>query len=256
MTSASRARTALALALPESAQTDHLTEEEIALYHRDRLDPAEQERAMTHLATCPECSQLVLAFADFDAREASEPLSEFEQAAAWRLVRPRRDEVAGAAAIGAAAVRPRRGFVWPAVAASLLATTLAAGFYAQRLGHDLAVAQAPAINTPVVDLFATHRRSTGPEPAPLRLAPEAASLLVVLNPERRESFPDYSLEMRSAAGMLLWQGRGLRKNEHGSFTVSLPRSLLTTSPLGFTLFGESPTGREPLGSYSLELELP
>lgn len=253
MTSASRARAALALALPQSARTDHLTEDEIALYHRDRLEPAEQERAMAHLSECAECSRLVLAFADFDDPEAALPLSEFEQAAAWRLVRPRRDEVTG---VGAASTRPRRGFVWPAVAASLLATTLAAGFYAQRLGRDLAIAQAPELNTPVVDLFATHRRSIGPEAPPLRLPLEAASLLVVLNPERRESFPDYSLEMRSAAGTLLWQGRGLRKNEHGSFTVSLPTSLLTTSPLGFTLFGEGPTGREPLGSYRLELDLP
>lgn len=253
MTSASRARAALALALPKSTPTEHLTEEEIALYHRDLLEPAEQERAIVHLAECAECSRLVLAFADFDAPEAAEPLSEFEQAAAWRLVRPRRDEVAGDAAAGA---RPRRRFFWPAVAASLLATTLAAGFYAHRLGRDLAIAQTPELNTPVVDLFATHRRSTGPEPAPLRLAPEAASLLVVLNPERREAFPDYSLEIRSATGTLLWQDRGLRKNEHGSFTVSLPRSLLTTSPLGFTLFGEGPTGREPLGDYRLELESP
>ncbi|MDX2000603.1 MAG: hypothetical protein SF066_23020 [Thermoanaerobaculia bacterium] len=246
MTTADRARSALRAALPPLAPSmPHPGDDEIARYHRDELAPPDRERLADHFVACPECTERLLLRADFDATETAEPLSEFELAAAWRAVRPRELE-------------PARGSRWPlrTLAATFLVAALGLGIQARQLRQEIAAAQAPELNTPIVDLFATERRSSVPRPPAPPVSATSARLTLVLNPERRETFPSYELTVRDATGEVLYAASGLEKNAYGSFTVTLPRPLLRPPHLSLTLAGLRGSQRETLGEFTLELADP
>jgi hypothetical protein len=62
---------------------------------------------------------------------------------------------------------------------------------------------------------------------------------------------EYQLDIRDAAGTLVWQGRGLHRSRYHTFTVLLPSALLPDGRYRFVL--TAPDASLPVQDYAVEL---
>ena len=80
---------------------------------------------------------------------------------------------------------------------------------------------------------------------------------LILSPARRGDFEDYEAEIApndGEGGAEVWRARGLRPNDYGSFSLTVPRRALGTGEHRIRLFGIGSGGeREPLGEYALRI---
>lgn len=243
-----------ALAAEERALAGgHPDTEEVAAYAAGSLPAAQAEELRAHLAVCPECSDLVLEYAEFQPQPASSAASKAEVAAAYRDLR--RDlgfpaEVPADPSYQAAAARPVAP--WLLAAAALVVCVLGLWVWRQHLALETA-RTAPRINVAAVDLVpegSDRVRGTEPSDGSLDLAAGATLFLALpgmsADAELRVSIVD-------AAGRELWALPGARLDPVLS-NVSLHLQPGSLPPGPYEIRVSPPGGGEPvLASYRIRV---
>jgi len=251
---------------PEPAS--HLTADELIAYHTGKLSPAEQARMEDHLVLVPEDASLLLDLAELTAGELGHerPVSEFEQAAAWRDLRSRvapRDDAPPRPGPVIAFPRKRAGIraapslSWlHAVAASLLLCVLGLSGWVFTLRQTVTDISRPQLNAPVENLYASASRGED-DVTVMTLGPDDRLFTLVLNPAWRDltAEPDeYQAEIVRSDGEPVWSGRGLRPNVYGSLSLILSRRLVADGDYRIRLYGAGEPRGEPVAEFALRIE--
>ncbi len=107
------------------------------------------------------------------------------------------------------------------------------------------------VNLPLIILASSQLRG-GPES--IEVAPDAASLMLILQVEDPRAFPRYRLEIREqASGRRVWSDSRLEPSRLSELTVLLPRNLLPDGRYQLHLFGLRGSGAEKLMERILTL---
>lgn len=233
----------------------HATEDEIAAYHAGTLPPEEEARLQDHLLDCAECTDLLLGLDEL-TREDGESAPAAEVRSAWEELRSRlpATEPASPAPLPFPARRSAQPVWLPALAAALLAAVVGLGVWNVSLRQAVDEVSRPEANAQIVELFPSPLRggTTAGEPA---LKPEGRLVTLVLHSQDPRIFAGYEVEMAGASGTVIWTESGLRRQEPGYFSLTLPRRLL--EPGGsLRLWGLEGGKREPLGEYGLRTAAP
>lgn len=230
----------------------HPSLDEIAAYHAGALPPAEEARIQDHLVECRRCTSLLLE-RDELAREieASGPAAPGEDAEAWEALRARLPQgepsrpMEAPARPAASPVRPgRHSPRWlPAIAASLLVATLGLTAWNASLRRRLAEIGQPQLNAPIHEVTSGPLRGSG-EAEVLELAHGTRFYTLVLRPSAPPPPGEWEVEIARPDGSLEWRGQGLRPNELGSFSLTLPRGLVGEGEHVIRLHGSGEAARE------------
>jgi hypothetical protein len=87
-------------------------------------------------------------------------------------------------------------------------------------------AEAPDVNTPIIDLEASDGRRSAAKPAAPAAAPEARHIVFVLNTSRRSPGATLDVELVDGADRIVWSGTGLKQSADGTLTLVVPRALV------------------------------
>jgi hypothetical protein len=235
----------------------HPSDDEIAAYHAGTLPPADIARVQDHLVGCPECTTLLLGLNDL--AQESEPAPPEEIAAAWEGLKkrlPSREPAAKAKPLAPPAIRRRPGAAPPpwltSLAAALLVAVVGLPSWVVSLRRTVDDLAAPQVNAPLADAFAGPLRGDQEETV-VELAPQDRRFNLALHSKDLRTFGDYEAEIVRADGGLVWRGRGLRRNEIGSFVLSLSRRLMPPGQYHARLWGIDGQKRELVGEYDLRV---
>lgn len=233
----------------------HPSLDEIAAYHAGTLSPAEEARVQDHLVACRRCTAVLLE-RDELAREieASAPAAPGEDAEAWEALRARlprlsqRDEPHKVPMRPAtpSVLRPgRRPPRWlPAIAASLLVATLGLTAWNTSLRRRLAEIDQPQVNAPIHEIASGPVRSGG-EGTVLELPHGTRFYTLVLRPSSPPPpGSEWEVEIARPDGLVEWRGRGLRSDEHGSFSLTMSRGLVGEGEHVIRLSGTGGIGQD------------
>jgi len=219
----------------EESATHPCVERWIA-YRDGELPPEEEKRLQRHLAQCRACVALVLDLEAFSRPETPDRagISEFEVAAAWRVMRSAIRED----------LRKQRWHVSTSLAACFLVVTLGLSTWAAMEHHTAAglrrtVAEfsQPQINVPIHD-FLPDTATRGGSPRPVIEMPAAAPFAtLVFTPAQRQEYPDYQVTICDAEGTEIWSSRGLEMSPYGTFRLGLPRDFLAVGEHQIRLYG-------------------
>jgi hypothetical protein len=111
-----------------------------------------------------------------------------------------------------------------------------------RAAEQLAQAQKPQVNVPIVFLDA--ERDAGPSSEPTqRLRQPAAGSVVFSLPVDSPFRPSYRAVLRDRHGRELWRGTDLKRNEHDTLSWSLPASLVPPGDYSFSIEGMTQGGK-------------
>ncbi len=227
-------------------------------YRGGDLGRDDEETLRDHLVDCRSCSALVLDLEAFADRSAGSPavaspegarpaaVSDFEQAAVWRSLRPR--------------LRPRRWYVPASLAAAFLAAIVGGGLWQQReltgLRHELAELSRPQANAPIYDLYPRAALRGEASAGPTLEVPAAAPTFTVILNGAEPAEPGVcraailDRERRPALEV-----EGLVQDELGVFTFALPRDALAAGDYVVRLWGPG-DGGELIAEYPLRVVHP
>jgi Putative zinc-finger len=112
------------------------------------------------------------------------------------------------------------------------------------------------INAPIIDLDPRDSvRAASTQTSRTVLIPAKTNVFtLVLNVGGEPSFPDYSLEILGPSGASVWSGRGLQKSAFDTFTVAVPRSLVTGGQYQFALYGLRGNKKELIENYRVTIQ--
>lgn len=241
---------------------EHPGAETLAAYHARELPEKEEQRLQDHLLVCRECAGLLL-----DLEGLGDPafgqdvgIPEGMDEALWERLRQEIREAPPAALAETIPFPSRRRTAPPppwisALAAALLVAVAGLSVWVASLRQTVEELSRPEINAPVLDLVPRGIGSRDEGPAPAVEVPSGARLFtLILSPARRGDFADYEVEIEPAGGEVAWRERGLRPNDYGSLSLTVPRRALGDGKHRLRLFGiESGGERELLGEYSLRI---
>lgn len=236
----------------------HPAPERLLEYQEWLLGQAEAEAVQDHLALCPECTRKVLELAGTLPPELPAgvaPLSDEQMAEIWPAIRGR---LPLSAPIPLETGRPRRQ-AWrtalPLAASLLLATTLAASYWAGSMLRENRRLAEPRVNVAVEDLVPVGQTDVRRERSSRKdVSPQAEAVLLVLNVADLRPFPAYGAEIREGPqGPVLWSSDRLRRSSRGNFTVQLSRPFPGSGPYRIRLFGIDGDRRELLAEYEADL---
>ncbi|HEX4963028.1 MAG TPA: hypothetical protein VF173_19515 [Thermoanaerobaculia bacterium] len=240
---------------------EHPDAETLAAYHTRELPPAAEQRIQDHLLLCRECAGLLLDLEELDdpdfGREIEVPAGTGE--ALWDGLRQeitRKEPAPPAAAVIPFPSRPRPAPpLWiSSLVAALVVAVIGLSVWVASLRRTVGELSRPEVNSTVLDLVprGIGQREGGEVPA--AVVPSGSRMVtLILSPARRGDFQDYEAEIARAAGGAVWRERGLRPNDYGSFSLTLPRRALGTGEHRLRLFGIRNGAREVLGEYALRL---
>jgi len=249
----------------------HPGADELALYHAGELAPEDEERVRGHLLACAECAELLLDFAalrDDPGFGKQRPAPAAELDAVWQAVRAQASPALLSAAPPPRRERPRRSGPrlsdrsrWvQALAAALLVGVVGLSVWVAALRQTVSELSRPQLNAPVQDLQPGPARGSGENRTALKLPADIRVFTLVLNPASPRDFPAYAVTIERADGGRVWSGAGLQKNDFGSFSLAVPRSLVPDGAYTIRLEGrlEENTGihSEPLGEYPIVITAP
>lgn len=235
---------------------EHPDADTLAAYQARELSPAAEQRVQDHLLLCRECAGLLLDLEALDdpdfAREIEVPEGTGE--ALWNGLRQEiRKEAAPAAAV--VPFPSRRVPPWTSsLAAALLVAVIGLSVWVATLRRTVGELSRPEVNATVLDLVprGIGQREGGNGAA--AVIPSGSRIFtLILSPARRGDFQDYEAEIARVGGEVVWRGRGLRPNDYGSFSLTLPRRALGAGEHRLRLFGVRNGRREALGEYALRL---
>ena len=269
------------------SETDtHLSVEELAAYHAGTLAEDEEARVQDHLLECPECTRTLL---DLDAlrhgADPAEEASDAEKEAFWQALRPRLTEAEEEssppgplshlpptprpgegkptaplpAPIPFPARRevsdrsPRRSRAFQLLAATLAAAVVGLAIQNASLRQTVGELSQPALGAPVRDLSATSTREAS-APTVITLAPDDRFFTLVLSPADPRDFPDHEVVLEKAGDGEVWRGRGLRKNDVGTFSVVLSRRMTDDGDYTLRILGIEGEAKRIVGEYHFRIE--
>jgi hypothetical protein len=255
----------------------HPSPAKLSAYAEDELGPRDAEAVQEHLALCPSCARFYLDLTTFpalDAGEAATALSRDQEREDWAALQDRLAELQGpvevppleevsapeagvetAAALPLTEKRPvpwyRSVSVLQLLSASLLLISMALGAWSFSLFMKRGQ---PKLNMEIVDLRPVSDIDRGgPGVAAVEEVPAGASSYVfILLSADGGSASEHSVEVADAeqpAGEVLWSGIGLRRREAGSFSLEIPRHLLSPGRYRIRLFEGAGEDRRPLAEY-------
>lgn len=126
-----------------------------------------------------------------------------------------------------------------------------------KLQRDLSALSEPQLNTPVIDLDPRDsvRDAVAHPSRTIQIQAQARMFTVILNIGDHRPFPDYTLDIVASGGGLTWSGQGLHRSAFDTFTITLPRSLLSDGqPYQFALYGLRGNKRELLENYRVRIQ--
>jgi hypothetical protein len=91
-------------------------------------------------------------------------------------------------------------------------------------------AEAPDVNTPIIDLEASDGRRSAAKPAATAVSPEARHVVFVLNTSRRSPGAAFDVDLVDGADRVVWSGTGLKQSADGTLTLVVPRALVAQAP--------------------------
>jgi hypothetical protein len=115
----------------------------------------------------------------------------------------------------------------------------------------------PQINVPIEELPSQGmiRRSGGSAVRTILVPSDATFLNLILNVDDPGPYADYALELWNQQGQTIWSERGLRKNpDDNTFTVALPRRLLTAGQYRLRLYGVRAGQQSLIEEYKLRIQ--
>ncbi|MGH9309606.1 MAG: hypothetical protein ACRD1U_09550 [Vicinamibacterales bacterium] len=218
-------------ALPAaSSRRDCPTAETLARAAAGVLPADEREAIADHIGGCTACA---------DEYRHTTPLREWAASVGptgrtgWRLPVP----IAAAAAVTSMALS---GAAWSWVELRTARKALdeaaarAAGYEREAVDLRAGIARlsGPQVNAPVLDLIqadATRGTEARGEPGAQRLTiPVAAAMFtLILTAPNETAGADHAIEILDASGAPVWRGGGLKKGPDNTFTIAIPRTLLT-----------------------------
>ena len=239
---------------------EHPDDETLAAYHARKLSPAVEKRVQDHLLLCRECARLLLGLGELDDPDFG-PGIEIPEGTGEALWDGLRQEIRKEPAPAVAAVvpfPPRRISGPPrwisALAAALMVGVIGLSVWVASLRRTVGELSRPEVNATVLDLvpLGIGQREGGNGAA--AVVPSGSRMItLILSPARRGDFQDYEAEIARAGGEVVWHGQGLRPNDYGSFSLTLPRRALGTGEHRLRLFGIRSGRREVLGEYALQI---
>jgi hypothetical protein len=218
--------------------------EELIDYFQERLDSTAATRVREHLATCRECTALVLDLEDFVQAESSPPMPE---------------EVTEARLVARAVTWEVRAERWRnagLIAASLfLATSVSLGLYFWghgKRGSSEVADLAPEVNLPLISLYPRSALRGGRENR-WEAQPGARWVHVVLTTEDLPQGTGYQVVIVEAAGREVLAIEGLQPTSVGTFSFGLPAARVPPGTYELRLFRQMDGKRVLVGEYPLEI---
>lgn len=215
-------------------------------YHEGKLSADEADRVQEHLVHCPECSQVILDFADFPRLE---PRTEAHRLTPAEVERQRRDLEARIERES----RPawQRHEVLLPLAATFLVAAAGLAVWGARLQVRIAELDGPRGDVYIVGQVA-------PEGALVRgsdvrrVPPWAGGVqfYLPLSPAEPE-YPAYEVDVVSGSGRRVVTGLGVERTPEGGFGLQLPRGRLPDGRYRFELYGIRDGTRTGLETYSV-----
>jgi hypothetical protein len=125
------------------------------------------------------------------------------------------------------------------------------------LQQSLTALAQPQLNVPIVDLdpgdafrgVPESRRKTVEVPA------GAGLVTLILNVVGDTPYSDYGLEIVDSAGRVVWSGKGLKKSALNTFTVAIPRQVVSSGSYRIKLYGLRGSGRVLIEDYALRFKI-
>jgi hypothetical protein len=234
----------------------------LAAYHARELPAQDELHVQDHLLVCRECAELLL-----DLEGLGDPgfgqdveIPAGTEAALWESLRQEigREEPAPPPAAAIPFPSPRRSAPprWiSALAAALLAAVIGLSVWVVSLRQTVEALSRPEVNAPVLDLVPAGIGPRDGSAGPAAEVPSGARVFtLILSPARRGDFQDYQAEIAPSGGPVIWRDRGLRPNDYGSFSLTLPRRAVGAGEHRLRLFGIGSAGkRELLGEYVVRI---
>lgn len=227
-----------------SSEAAHPELEELIDYFQEKLDSTAAARVREHLATCRECTALVLDLEDFVQAESSPPMPE---------------EVTEARLVARAVTWEVRAEKWRnagLMAASLfLATSVPLGIYlwghGQREPAEMADLS-PEVNLPLISLYPRSALRGGRENR-WEVQPGARWVHVVLTTEDLPQGTEYQVDIIDAAGREVLALKGLQPTAIGTFNFGLPVARVPAGAYELRLFRQDGGKRVLVDEYPLEI---
>lgn len=233
--------------------TQHPDFDQWVEYREGNLSQAEEEVLQEHLAGCSRCTGLLLDLEDFlTPPEASEGASlDFERAAVWRAIRPRREQ---------------RWYVPLSIAAAFLVGVLGVGVWTsgerqelQHLEQVMAQLTSPQPNAPIYHLVPTTRSARAAQQG-FPLAEEMQTFTLVFNLVAEDPEASFRAKLFDTQGQLALEVPNLELDELGTLTLGLSRKVLNPGDYVVHLYDmnrEDETGEEeepePEAKYNFRL---
>ena len=243
----------------------------IAALTAGELEEPRRSDALEHLGSCSQCSEearLIAPLEEWAARVTGAPSLAAGDAQIHRPVFSR----PAAFALAASLLVPLAGVAaWQWLEIRSLHETLDRGPLVLSRRLPAAEPSAPDLAPRVAELEAELGRLSQPqlnplivdlEPDALRSAASAKTIdvprgapffNVILSTGTDTSHPAFGLEIRSAAGEVIWRGTGLQRSEYGTFTAALPTRLVPPGTYQLRLFGIRGSREDLLQRYDVRV---
>lgn len=255
---------------------DHPQAEELLAYHEDRLAATRAAQIQTHLGLCRECATTVLDLGNFPAiplRVRGHDRTEADQEIDWLAIEARiaEESITDGREAAALGERPSVGMVsatvfrppfkaslWLMIAATVFLTTTLT-LVAQRYlapGPVGRAWEAPRANLHFEELFpvdAPDTRST--VLTRIRLPIQASSLVLILTMGSSQEHASYRATITGGSESHRWQLEKLIRARDGSFSVELPRAVLSEGSYHLELDALDAETPISVARYRFDLEL-
>lgn len=123
-----------------------------------------------------------------------------------------------------------------------------------QLHARLEEAMSPALNVPIVDLMPRDRLRGPSSPVVVRVPAASRVVTFVITTASDPAPRDHELEIIGPSNEVLWRGSGLRPNAEGTFTATIPRSLLPSGTSRLRLSIAQNGGRRTVSEYDVRVE--
>jgi hypothetical protein len=226
----------------------HPSPQELVDYHLGVLPSEEADHLQEHLSFCRECSQVVIDLVAFSgpAEKPLRPATDLDRE--WDRLQDRLQRESGQRA-----TRPLFGWrLALAVAASLL---LVLGLFGWNLSLRKDLREAPRADIAMADLAPERRgvERAAEAPVRVRLRPDQARLLLVLNLGDLREFPAYRIELIDPDRGVLWEQSGIPRTDEGTFLLEIPSRMLAPKLYEVRLYGETGRASVFLAKYLFEI---
>jgi hypothetical protein len=232
--------------------------ETLSAYRRGELSAEERAGVEGHLTWCRDDVAVLLALEDTEVPVDEEAVDEAEKAAVWQRLREQIHEGRPASIPGEPRLVPRpwpvsRSLNWGLAAAAVLA--LAAMGWGLHLRWRLNDALQPRANVILRDLDPpVAERDEAASVVTLEFEPKSGRVVLLLNPSKPLTEPEYEIRILSEDGRRVWNGYGLVPTEFGNFTFELSRGFFSPGSYLIEIHSQGRGDEPPRDTYRILIE--